>query len=92
MNLPNEDIPVRVAEDEVEVNTEYDPNCCVWNDSNENDTCNHPFLSGLFTFFPLVLILVEPWTQITSKIESQVVCVVVEFICVCSILILEFQF
>ena len=39
MNLPNKDIPIRVAEDEeVEANTEYDPNCCVWNDSDENDT------------------------------------------------------
>ena len=37
MNLPNEDISVRVAEDEdVEANTEYDPECCVRNDSNEN--------------------------------------------------------
>lgn len=38
MNLPNEDIPVRVAEDEeVEANTEYDPDCCVRNDSDENE-------------------------------------------------------
>ena len=38
MNLPNEDIPVRVAEDEaVEANTEYDPECCVRNDSDENE-------------------------------------------------------
>ena len=38
MNLPNEDIPVRVAEDEeVEANTEYDPDCCARNDSDENE-------------------------------------------------------
>ena len=38
MNLPNEDIPVRVAEHEdVEANTEYDPDCCVKNDSDENE-------------------------------------------------------
>ena len=39
MNLPNEeDIPVRVAEhEEVEANTKYDPDCCVRNDSNENE-------------------------------------------------------
>ena len=38
MNLPNEDIPIRVAEDEeVEANTEYDPDCCVRNDSDENE-------------------------------------------------------
>ena len=38
MNLPNEDIPVRVAEDEeVEANTEYDSDCYVWNDSDENE-------------------------------------------------------
>ena len=38
MNLPNEDIPVRVAEHEdVEANREYDPDCCVRNDSNENE-------------------------------------------------------
>ena len=38
MNLPNEDIPVRVAEDEeVEANTEYDPECCVRNDLDENE-------------------------------------------------------
>ena len=36
MNLPNEDIPVRVAED-VEANTEYDPDCYVKNDSDENE-------------------------------------------------------
>ena len=38
MNLPNEDIPVKVAEHEdVEANTEYDPDCCVRNDSDENE-------------------------------------------------------
>ena len=38
MNLPNEDIPVKVTEDEdVETNTEYDPECCVRNDSDENE-------------------------------------------------------
>ena len=38
MNLPNEDIPVRVAEDEeVEANTKNDPDCCVRNDSDENE-------------------------------------------------------
>ena len=39
MNLPNEeDIPVRVAEHkEVEANTEYDPDCYVRNDSDENE-------------------------------------------------------
>ena len=38
MNLLNEDIPVRVAEDEdVEANTQYDPECCVRNDSDENE-------------------------------------------------------
>ena len=38
MNLPNEDIPVRVVEDEdVEANTEYDLECCVRNDSDENE-------------------------------------------------------
>ena len=38
MNLPNEDIPVRVVEDEnVETNTEYDLECCVRNDSDENE-------------------------------------------------------
>ena len=38
MNLPNEDILVRVAEDEdVEANTKYDPDCCVRNDSDENE-------------------------------------------------------
>ena len=38
MNLPNEDIPIRVAEDEdVEANREYDPECCVRNDSDENE-------------------------------------------------------
>ena len=37
MNLPNEDIPVRVAEHEdVEANTKYDPDCYVKNDSDEN--------------------------------------------------------
>ena len=38
MNLPNEDIPVRVTEHEdVEANTEYDPDCCVKSDSDENE-------------------------------------------------------
>ena len=38
MNLPNEDISVRIAEDEeMEANTEYDSNCCVRNDSDENE-------------------------------------------------------
>ena len=39
MNLSNEeDIPVRVAEhEEVEANTEYDLDCCVRNDSDENE-------------------------------------------------------
>ena len=38
MNLPNEDIPVRVAEDEdVEANTEYDLECRVRNNSNKNE-------------------------------------------------------
>ena len=39
MNLPNdEDIPVRVAEHEdVEANTEYDLDCCVRSDSDENE-------------------------------------------------------
>ena len=38
MNLPNENIPVRVAEHEdVEANTEYDPDYCVRNESNENE-------------------------------------------------------
>ena len=38
MNLPNEDIPVRVVEDEdVEANREYDLECCVRNDSDENE-------------------------------------------------------
>ena len=39
MNLRNEeDIPVRVAEhEEVEANTEYDFDCCVRNDSDENE-------------------------------------------------------
>ena len=39
MNLPNEeDIFVRIAEhEEMEVNTEYDPDCCVRNDSDENE-------------------------------------------------------
>ena len=38
MNLLNEDIPIRVAEHEdVEANTEYDPDCCVRNDSDENE-------------------------------------------------------
>ena len=38
MNLPNEeDIPIRVSEhEEVEVNTKYDPDCCVRNDSDKN--------------------------------------------------------
>ena len=39
MNLPNEeDILVRITEhEEVEANTEYDPDCCVRNDSDENE-------------------------------------------------------
>ena len=39
MNLPNEkDIPVRVVEHKkVEANTEYNPDCCVRNDSDENE-------------------------------------------------------
>ena len=38
MNLRNEDIPVRVAEDEdMEANTEYDPEYCVRNDLDENE-------------------------------------------------------
>ena len=38
MNLPNEDILVRVAEHEdVKANTEYDPNYYVRNNSNENE-------------------------------------------------------
>ena len=38
MNLPNEDIPVKVAEHEdVEANTEYDLDCYVRNDSDENE-------------------------------------------------------
>ena len=39
MNLPNEEnIPVRNAEhEEVEANTEYDPDCCVRNDLDENE-------------------------------------------------------
>ena len=38
MNLPNEDILVRVAEHEdVKENTEYDPDYCVKNDSDENE-------------------------------------------------------
>ena len=38
MNLPNKDLPVRVAEQEdVEANTEYDPDCCVKSDSDENE-------------------------------------------------------
>ena len=39
MNLPNEkDILVRVAElKEMEANTEYDLDCCVKNDSDENE-------------------------------------------------------
>ena len=38
MNLLNEDISVRVVEHEdVEANTEYDPDCCVRNDSDENE-------------------------------------------------------
>ena len=39
MNLPNdENLPVRVVEHEkMKANTEYDPNCCVRNDSNENE-------------------------------------------------------
>ena len=37
MNLPNEDIPIIVVEHEdVEANTEYDPDCCVRSDSEEN--------------------------------------------------------
>ena len=38
MNLPNEDIPVRIAEHEkVEANIEYDLDCCVRNDLDENE-------------------------------------------------------
>ena len=38
MNLPNEDIPVRVAENkDMEANTEYDPECCVRNVSDESE-------------------------------------------------------
>ena len=45
MNLPNKDIPIRVDEthnintehEDVEANTEYDPNYCVKNDSDENE-------------------------------------------------------
>ena len=38
MNLLNEDIPVRVVEDEdVKANTEYDPKCCVRNDLEKNE-------------------------------------------------------
>ena len=46
MNLPNEDIPVRVVEDEeVEANTEYDPDeneiehsdKDIWHDTEDND-------------------------------------------------------
>ena len=38
MNLSNEDILVKVAEHEdVEANTEYDPDCCVRNDLDENE-------------------------------------------------------
>ena len=49
MNLPNEDIPIRVDDthnvnaehEDVEVNTKYDPNCRVKTDSDENETeCN----------------------------------------------------
>ena len=46
MNLPNEDIAIRFDDtdnvnaehEDVETNTEYDPNCCVRNDSDENET------------------------------------------------------
>ena len=42
MNLPNEDIPVRVAEHEdVKANTEHDPDCCVKSDSDENEIEHH---------------------------------------------------
>ena len=42
--VPNEDIPVRIDDTQnvnaehkdMEANTEYDPNCCVKNDSDEN--------------------------------------------------------
>ena len=38
MNLPNEDIPVRVAEHkDVEANIKYDPDCYVRNDLDENE-------------------------------------------------------
>ena len=38
MNLPNEDILVRIAKHEdVEANTEYDPDCCIRNDLDENE-------------------------------------------------------
>ena len=38
MNLPNEDISVRVDEHEdVEAYTKYDLDCCVRNDSDENE-------------------------------------------------------
>ena len=44
MNVPNEDIPVRVDDkhnvnaEHMEANTKYNPNCCVKNDSDENKT------------------------------------------------------
>ena len=46
MNVPNEDIPVRVDDthkvnaehEDVVANIEYDSNCCVRNDSDENKT------------------------------------------------------
>ena len=38
MNLPNEDIPVRVAKHEdMEANTKYDLDCCVRNDSDKSE-------------------------------------------------------
>ena len=45
MNVSNEDIPVKIDDthnvnakhEDVEANTEYDPNCCVRNDSDENE-------------------------------------------------------
>ena len=42
---------------------------------------NAYFYSGFL--FLLVLMLVEPWSKITSKIESQVVCFVVVLIHSC---------
>ena len=46
MNVPNEDIPIRVDDthnvndehEDVEANTEYDSNCCVRNDLDKNET------------------------------------------------------